>query len=128
VVLSTHVLSEVEHTCSRLLILSRGRLVADGPVAALVGRAAGAVELRVEIAGDGVLDGLRGLPGVHTVERAPAPEDGRVAATLTADAEPDVRPEIFRLAQARGWTLYELHREAGSLEHLFRQLTAGDAA
>jgi hypothetical protein len=43
---------------------------------------------------------------------------------LTASAEHDPRPEIFRLAASRGWTLYELHQEAGSLEDLFRQLTA----
>lgn len=123
VVLSTHVLSEVEHTCSRLLIINRGKLVADGPVSTLVGRAAGAVQLRVEIAGDGVLEALRAIPGVHTCEPAPR-ADGRVVATLTADAEPDLRPEIFRLARTRDWTLYELHREAGSLEDLFRQLTS----
>jgi ABC-2 type transport system ATP-binding protein len=129
VLLSTHVLPEVEHTCSRLLIISRGRLVADGPVATLVRRAAGAVQIRVEIAGSDVLEGLRALPGVRGVDQAPQVTDGRVSATLTADAQPDLRPEIFRLAGSRGWTLYELHQEAGSLEDLFRQLTTGgDAA
>jgi ABC-2 type transport system ATP-binding protein len=127
VVLSTHVLSEVEHTCSRLLIINRGKLVADGPVASLVRRAAGAVQIRVEIAGSGVAEGLRGLPGVRGLEHAPA-ADGRVAATLTADAQPDPRPAIYRLARDRDWTLYELHQEAGSLEDLFRELTTGDAS
>lgn len=128
VVLSTHVLSEVEHTCSRLLIISRGRLVADGPVATLVRRAAGAVAIRVEIDGTGVLEALGGLSGVRGIEPASEPADGRIRATLTADAQPDIRPEIFRLARARDWTLYELHQEAGSLEDLFRQLTTGEAA
>jgi hypothetical protein len=64
----------------------------------------------------------------RALEPLPAPPggDGRVAATLTADAQPDLRPEIFRLARDRQWTLYELHREAGSLEDLFRQLTTGE--
>lgn len=124
VLLSTHVLSEVEHTCSRLLIISRGRLVADGPVATLVRRAAGAVQITVDIAGTGVLEALGNLPGVRNVEPG-ATNDGRVVATLTADAQPDMRPEIFRLARDRSWTLYELHQEAGSLEDLFRQLTTG---
>jgi ABC-2 type transport system ATP-binding protein len=130
VILSTHVLPEVEHTCSRLLIISRGRLVADGPVATLVRRAAGAVQIRVEIAAPGaaasVLEGLRALSGVRSVEPVPQAPDGRVLATLTADAHPDLRPEIFRLARSRDWTLYELHQEAGSLEDLFRQLTTGE--
>jgi hypothetical protein len=52
-----------------------------------------------------------------------------VSLILTASAEHDLRPEIFRLASSRGWILYELHQEAGSLEDLFRQLTAaGEAA
>jgi ABC-2 type transport system ATP-binding protein len=133
VVLSTHVLSEVEHTCSRLLIISRGRLVADGPVATLVSRAAGAVVVKVEVGEVGeagkvgeVTKALRAMPGVRDVDVAALEPNGRVAATVSAAAQPDIRPEIFRLARARDWTLYELHQEAGSLEDLFRQLTAGD--
>ena len=64
VLLSTHVLSEVEHTCARLLIINGGRLVADGPVETLVRRAQGAAEVYVEVMGDGVLDALRSLRGV----------------------------------------------------------------
>src|SRR3989442_820015 len=116
VLLSTHVLSEVQQSCSRLLIISRGKIVADGPVDRLIERASGAVEIAVEAAGDGIAQALRGLP------------DGRVALALTADRSAELRPEIFALAKARGWTLYELHQETGSLEELFRQLTAGGEA
>jgi ABC-2 type transport system ATP-binding protein len=125
VLLSTHVLSEVEHTCSRLLIISKGKLVADGPVATLIGRAAGGVSVKVEIqarVAPEVREALAGLPGVRDVAVEPA-RDGRVAATISADAQPDLRPEIFRLARDRDWVLYELHQEAGSLEDLFRELT-----
>ncbi|MDP2483551.1 MAG: ATP-binding cassette domain-containing protein [Candidatus Palauibacterales bacterium] len=122
VILSTHVLSEVQHTCTRLLIISRGRLVADGPVGELIARAQGLQQIAVEIEGAGVVDVLRGLPGVTGVEERGV-RDGRASVTLTAAAEDDVRPAVFRLAAERGWTLYELHQEAGSLEELFRQLT-----
>src|SRR5438132_616493 len=67
------------------------------------------------------------LPGVRRVTPAAVPVDGRVAVTLTVDSARDLRPEIFALAQARGWTLYELHRQAGTLEDLFQQLTQGGA-
>lgn len=123
VVLSTHVLSEVQHTCSRLLIISRGRLVADGPVTQLVARAAGLQQVTVEIAGTGVIEGLRAMPGVASVEDGGV-RDGRVRATVTAARDDDLRPAVFRLAADRGWTLYELRQEGGSLEELFRQLTA----
>jgi gliding motility-associated transport system ATP-binding protein len=125
VILSTHVLSEVQQSCSRLLIINRGKIVADGAVDRLIERAEGAVEIAVEAAGDGIADGLRALPGARNVTVSRTVGDGRVAVTLTADRSADLRPRIFALATARGWTLYELHQETGSLEELFRQLTAG---
>src|SRR5213594_4421625 len=123
VILSTHVLSEVQQTCSRLLIISRGKIVADGPVDQLIATAAGAVEIAVEASGEGVAQALGKLPGVRRVTPGPSTGDSRVAVTLTVDGSRDLRPEIFALAASRGWTLYELHRQAGSLEDLFQQLT-----
>jgi ABC-2 type transport system ATP-binding protein len=123
VILSTHVLSEVQHTCSRLLIISRGKIVADGPVERLIQQAEGAIEIAVEAAGAGVVEALGKLPGVRHVSPGHPSSGGRVAVTLTADGSSDLRPEIFGLAKTRGWTLYELHQEAGSLEDLFQQLT-----
>jgi ABC-2 type transport system ATP-binding protein len=122
VLLSTHVLPEVQHTCSRLLIIRRGKLVADGPVSQLVAQARGLQQIAVEIAGSGVLEGLRALPGVSALEED-GMRDGRVRATITARGADDLRPAVFRLAAERGWTLYELRQEGGSLEELFRQLT-----
>jgi ABC-2 type transport system ATP-binding protein len=123
VILSTHVLSEVQHTCSRLLIISRGKIVADGGVEELIRRAEGAVEIAVEAAGTGIAEALGRLPGVLQVKPAAA-VDGRVAVTLTAERAGDLRPEIFALAKAGGWTLYDLHQQAGNLEDLFHQLTS----
>lgn len=127
VLLSTHILSEVQHVASRLLIINRGRLAADGPVGELISRAGGMVHVRVEASGAGVAERLRALPGVTEV--AAEPESDRVRVRLTARAGEDIRPVIFRLAAEAGWTLYELHQEAGSLEDLFRELTVpGEAA
>jgi len=127
VLLSTHVLPEVQHVCSRLLIINRGRLVADGPVDQLVARARGGAHLTVEAAGSGVGERLGQLPGVRDLETRHGSE-GRIRATLTVGGEADIRPQIFELAKSQGWTLYELHQEAGSLEDLFHELTAGEAA
>jgi ABC-2 type transport system ATP-binding protein len=130
VLLSTHVLSEVEHTCSRLLIISRGRLAADGPVAELINQAHGATSVTVEAAGRGMAEAVARLPGVTGV--APLGDrDGRTTLRLAVTGH-DPRPDLFRLAVERGWTLYELHQEGGSLEDLFRELTTersgGDVA
>lgn len=122
VLMSTHVLSEAQSVASRLLIINKGRIAADGPVEELVNRAGGSVRLSVEAAGKGVLERLRELPGITAVERV-GEEGGRIRVKLTALSATDVRPEIFRLATQSAWTLYELHQEAGSLEDLFRDLT-----
>ena len=122
VILSTHVLSEVEHTCSRLLVINRGRLVADGPVQDLIGRARDAGRILVEASGDRVDERLAELPGVATVERREA-VDGRIRVEVTASGGDDLRPRIFELAKTSGWTLYELHHDSASLEDLFRELT-----
>ena len=115
----------MRQSCSRLLIINRGKIVADGAVDALVQRAEGAVQVTVEAAGEQVVERLAQLPGVARAEPVPRPGTGasgtRVRITALGDA--DLRPLIFELAKREGWTLYELHQEQGSLEDLFRQLT-----
>ncbi len=123
VLLSTHVLSEVRDTCSRLLIINKGKMIADGSVAELTAQASGRVHVLVEIAGDGVSTGIAGLAGVVEVVQREASGDNRTALRVAADGGRDVRPDIFGLARDRGWTLYELHHEARSLEDLFLELT-----
>jgi ABC-2 type transport system ATP-binding protein len=123
VLLSTHVLSEVQQSCSRLLIISRGRIVADGPVDHLIQQAEGVVQIAVEVLGSEVAASLARLPGVRGVAPARPVAEGRIAVRVTAEQGVDVRPAIFEMARTLGWTLYELHQETGSLEELFRQLT-----
>src|SRR5918993_932769 len=74
VILSTHILPEVQFTCSRLLIINRGRIVADGPVDELISRATDGARISVEAAGADVPAGLAALPGVMRVE--PRDADG----------------------------------------------------
>ena len=76
VMLSTHVMQEVETTCERILLISRGRLVADSPVKDLLQRARGIRTVHIELEGDEVERALGGIPGVGEIERA-EPIDGR---------------------------------------------------
>jgi ABC-2 type transport system ATP-binding protein len=123
VMLSTHVLPEVAQTCSRLLIIHRGKIAADGPVEQLIAQAEGLVQIAVEVQGTGVVEGIKALPGLRRVD-ADESREGRLKLTISADAGRDIRPEIFQLAKQQGWVLYELHQAAGSVEDLFRNLTA----
>ena len=122
VLLSTHVMQEVEATCSRLVILSQGKLAAQGSVQELLAARTGGARYVVEAEGRGVAEALGSLAGVtsHTEEAV----NGRVRVQLEVGDEGELRPEIFRMARDRGWTLWELHRERASLEQLFRRLTA----
>lgn len=122
VLLSTHVMQEVEATCSRLVILSRGRLAAEGGVQDLISSRSGGARYVVEAVGDGVAQALAGLRGVsgHTAEQLV----DRLRVCLDVADGTELRPEIFAMARDRGWTLWELHREKASLEQLFRSLTA----
>ncbi|MSR22070.1 MAG: ATP-binding cassette domain-containing protein [Gemmatimonadetes bacterium] len=121
VLLSTHVMQEVEATCSRLLVIHRGKLVADGSVSELLALRKGLSIYVVEAEGDGVGGALAQLPGVdsHQEEKV----DGRSRVRLTVSGDGELRPRIFRIASERGWILWELHRERASIEQLFRELT-----
>jgi len=121
VLLSTHVMQEVEATCSRLVILSHGRLAAEGGVEELISNRSGGARYVVEAVGDGVPEALGALPGVvgHTAQSV----DGRDRVEVEVADATELRPQIFALARDRGWTLWELHREKASLENVFRALT-----
>ncbi len=122
VLLSTHIMQEVEATCTRLLIINRGSLVASGTVAELLAAGKGMSQYTVEAEGEGVAEALSRLPAVdsHTTEQI----EGRTRVCLTVAGSDELRPEIFRMANERQWVLWELHRGQASLEELFRELTA----
>ncbi len=126
VLLSTHVMQEVEATCQRLLIISNGRLVADGTVADLASERAGGASYRIEAEGEGVESALASLEGVSSVSAEV--RDGRTRARVEASSGTELRPAVFQLATRRGWTLWELHRERADLERVFRSLTANGEA
>src|SRR2546426_765980 len=101
VILSTHVLSEVQQTCSRLLIINRGKIVADGAVDRLIAQAAGAVEIAVEASGAGGAEALGKLPRRRRGTPAAGPVDGRGAGPLTGDGARGPRPQLLARAPAR---------------------------
>ena len=125
VVLSTHILPEVEQVCERVTIIDRGRIVADGSPDALRARMMGNPRINVELAGangDG-RDALIALPGVANVSDE---GDGNYLVEHTPESDP--REAIFRMAVERGWVLTTLARTRASLEDVFVRLTTRDEA
>ena len=122
VLLSTHILPEVETVCDRVLIIDRGRIVAEGTPAELRGKLSGAPVVRAVFRGNvPARDALTALSGVSGVEIEDAPGETRARLVCAQGADP--REEVFRLAVERGWVLRELSREALSLEDVFVRLT-----
>jgi ABC-2 type transport system ATP-binding protein len=131
ILLSTHILPEVEATCSRVVIISGGRLVAQDEVKALQARAAakgGAVEVEVQTPGDGFEAALREIPGVKWVERVSGASGARAVFRCEADGEGDLREKVARAALERGLVLLELRPVGSSLEDIFVRFTAGARA
>jgi ABC-2 type transport system ATP-binding protein len=149
--LSTHILPEVELLCDRVLIIDRGRIVAHGTPAELTARSRGRRTLRVELGGAGADAAARlaGIPGVAavTAAEAPAPPAGPGSGSAEPAAEPagaaapggavfrlevadgaDPREAVFRAAVELGWVLLGMAEERASLEDVFVRLTTYDEA
>ena len=125
VLLSTHVMQEVRATCDRLLIIHRGRLIADGSVDSLLADSGVRVTVELETEADAAREALRELPSVAEVRPAPARrrDSARPRFLLLGSPSSDPRPDVFDLARERGWRLWELKLESEDLEALFRDLT-----
>ncbi len=128
VVLSTHILSEVQATCDRVLIINEGLIVADGTPDELQHRFRGEervlVELKVPppVTFDGVMVRLRELPDFLGATLQ-SHHDGVLAFDMQAAHGSDIRESVFRLAVAENWVLLGLSRQSTTLEEVFHKLT-----
>jgi ABC-2 type transport system ATP-binding protein len=119
VMLSTHILSEVEMTCERVLVIMRGRLRADARVAEL--RTANAAVVAIESSATGVAQALKKVPGVESVARVGEPEDGFHRWRVTASSD-DLCPALFEALRKTSWRVAELRSDTRTLESVFREL------
>lgn len=144
ILLSTHNLSEVETACARAIIVSKGRVVADGPLDEIRAKS-DKVRYVVMVHEQRVLEGvegyrssgkkapsaqevqaaLAGLPKVSAVSELPT-DDKAHRFQFSAPLSVDLRPELFQLMVQKGWLLLELRRDAQTLEDVFKVLTKGD--
>ena len=120
ILLSTHILSEVESTCDRVIILLNGQIKADARLADLAGTADVVLELCE--GAEGVVADLRGLSGVRSVEES-LTTDGPEYRIRGGDGE-DPRSAVYDLARERNWRLRELRRDVRTLESVFNELVA----
>ncbi len=127
VIFSTHILSEVEATCGRVIIIDNGRIVADDSMEEIGKRAKAGEAHRIRIRGKrkDIEDKFRGLSAVK--EFIHKGEDAGIHQfELFSQHGEDLCEDLFHLAARSGFSLAELYREKTTLEHIFTQLTKGE--
>jgi ABC-2 type transport system ATP-binding protein len=123
ILLSTHILPEVEMTCTRVIIIHRGRIEACDTPENLLGqiRQAGGVVVEAKVGNDNGAEELKKITGIRDVT---VTNDGEWKQfSLRVESGTDVREEVYRLASARRWTLRELSQRRATLEDVFVEIT-----
>ena len=127
IVLSTHILEEVEEVCTRAIIISAGRLLFDGSPAELRARSRvhRAVVLHLAASASGVIEALTKLDGVREVEDL-GEADGLQRVMIYPAGGKSIVHTVAECAQSSGWEVDHLHVERGNLEEVFREITLGE--
>jgi ABC-2 type transport system ATP-binding protein len=125
VILSTHILPEVSQTCSRVLIINKAKIVAEGTPDELTARLAGAGRVLVHV-GQAAAETTSVLGSVSGVEEVHPQGDGRYELICTPNADP--RPQLARAVVERGWALLELRAVGKTLEDIFLELTTDETS
>jgi ABC-2 type transport system ATP-binding protein len=118
VIFSTHIMQEVQAICDRVLIINRGRIVADDPIEQLQNRIQGETAVTVQFKQEVTKDNLSKIKHVRQVV-----DLGKNRWQLKAGLRQDIREEVFNYAVANKLTLLEMHKEDISVEEVFRKLT-----
>ena len=126
IVISTHILEEVDAVCNRAIIIANGRIVADETPEALLNRSRFHNAVTVKFASgrdlDSVAEAVRKLQNIDSVSTDAANQ------SITAFPRPDRRifAEVSALAAEQGWQMEQLHLESGRMDEVFRNITMGD--
>lgn len=121
VMLSTHILSEAEATCERVLIINKGKIVADGNKSEIRTMAKGGETITLElIAKQNPINDLKQIAEIKEINEIKIEDNLYQYEIISAN---DIREAIFDTAVNKGWKIRDLHRRATSLEDIFRELT-----
>ncbi len=127
VILSTHILPEVEQTCHRVIIIDRGKIVAVDTPQNLRMQGQGTSRITVEVEGpsSAVVPAVKAIPGIIGVQHE-SENGGRLRLVVDSETRNDVRGDLARAIVAKGWNLLELHSKTMSLEDIFIKLTTAE--
>ena len=125
IILSTHILSEAEATCNRVVIISQGKIVADGSTDSLKRSAGGKNIMYISLQNADfatVQKSLTDINGIENVSRI-SEAQGALNVSLTYQSTNDLRPDVYCKIKETDWILLDFHQETRSLENIFRELT-----
>ncbi len=125
VIVSTHILSEVEATCDRVVIINEGVIVADGSTEELKRSSESEYSLNLSLKGvalDDVKNLLAPVQGISGIEET-GTDDGTHLFRVRCHTPEDIREQVYNAIKQKDWTLLEFGRESKSLEKIFRELT-----
>ncbi len=121
VIISTHVLSEVQAMCDQLVILNQGKLVRKGSVAEISSDSEKGQRVELLVTGNEIEPALVASSAFDIVGHQVL--DQKQKFTLVSTQQEDIRPMLFKLGKEKNWELYDLHEVAASLEDIFRAVT-----
>jgi ABC-2 type transport system ATP-binding protein len=124
VILSTHILSEAEATCDRVIIINKGRIIADGSTHQLTASGENRFHIGLLNAGaDAVRTKLRTVRGVKDVTTIDGDDSNMTRVSVICASADDIRADLYAAIKATDWIMVELTRESQTLETIFRELT-----
>jgi len=128
IIFSTHILSEAEATCDRIVIINQGKIVADGSTDSLKESAGDKKYIQISLQGadyksvDAAISPIEDITRVQRLEESDSQLDVRIDCRATADP----RAEIYRIIKQTDWIMLDFHQESQTLETIFRELTLED--
>ena len=124
IMLSTHVLQEVETTCSRIILINKGKLIAEGTIEDILGNQNKNQSIEIEIIGDNIQSKLNSIEGIKNIEIIENNELKKFHISLEDGADP--RKEIFNKAVKENWVIINMNKTSPKLEDVFKFLTIGE--
>lgn len=121
VILSTHIMQEVQALCDHVVIINQGKIAANAPIAALQSTLTDRAVITVEFGASVQEAALKKIDHVQSVKHL-----GGNKWQLSSEAQKDIRRDVFRFAVEQNAPLLELHKEVLSMEHIFQHLTKRD--
>lgn len=126
IILSTHILSEAEATCDRIIIINKGKIVADGSTETIKRSQDTGNTINLSLKHgvfDAVDEKIKNIQGVKDVKRKPSDSEDILNISVSCSNNMDLREDVYNVIKSNPWIILEFYQESTSLENIFRNLT-----